>query len=293
MPCRNVLPKPRAEAASADVDGLHQPRHHQDRGAATASARSRSPSSIRGEARTWSRDLLRHHQERRVRAARPHASTPTSPWSRPSRCTRTAAEAIRRGQEGFEFFGYALNALVAHDTVPGRSDLWERVPGAPRAPTATERRIAAADAQGDVARERIGTPGDMPHAPARLRGRRRRPGDLPAAGRPQPRTTTSASRSSCSPREVLPEFKAEAAEREARKAEELAPVHRQAALARKKVDGAARRRRHPRRARLGRQSPDRRLPRLTFPGRPVSGNQARLPGAQVSGNRLVTGVPDG
>jgi alkanesulfonate monooxygenase SsuD/methylene tetrahydromethanopterin reductase-like flavin-dependent oxidoreductase (luciferase family) len=33
-------------------------------------------------------------------------------------------EAIRRGQEGFEFFGYALNALVAHDTVPGRTDLW-------------------------------------------------------------------------------------------------------------------------------------------------------------------------
>ena len=33
-------------------------------------------------------------------------------------------EAIRRGQEGFEFFGYALNALVAHDTVPGRTNLW-------------------------------------------------------------------------------------------------------------------------------------------------------------------------
>src|SRR5215472_14203292 len=31
------------------------------------------------------------------------------------------AEAIRRGQEGFEFFGYAVNALVAHDVKPGRS----------------------------------------------------------------------------------------------------------------------------------------------------------------------------
>src|SRR6185295_18180097 len=30
-------------------------------------------------------------------------------------------EAIRRGQEGFEFFGYAVNALVAHDAIPGRS----------------------------------------------------------------------------------------------------------------------------------------------------------------------------
>ena len=34
-------------------------------------------------------------------------------------------EAIRRGQEGFEFFGYAINALVAHDTIPGRSRLWD------------------------------------------------------------------------------------------------------------------------------------------------------------------------
>jgi alkanesulfonate monooxygenase SsuD/methylene tetrahydromethanopterin reductase-like flavin-dependent oxidoreductase (luciferase family) len=34
------------------------------------------------------------------------------------------AEAIRRGHEGFEFFGYALRALVTHDTVPGRTNLW-------------------------------------------------------------------------------------------------------------------------------------------------------------------------
>src|SRR5207244_6386060 len=33
-------------------------------------------------------------------------------------------EAIRRGQEGFEFFGYAVNALVAHDVLPGRSSLF-------------------------------------------------------------------------------------------------------------------------------------------------------------------------
>ena len=34
---------------------------------------------------------------------------------------RDRAEAIRRGHEGFEFFGYALNALVARDTIPGRN----------------------------------------------------------------------------------------------------------------------------------------------------------------------------
>ena len=35
-------------------------------------------------------------------------------------------EAIRRGQEGFEFFNYAVNALVAADAVPGYSRLWEQ-----------------------------------------------------------------------------------------------------------------------------------------------------------------------
>jgi alkanesulfonate monooxygenase SsuD/methylene tetrahydromethanopterin reductase-like flavin-dependent oxidoreductase (luciferase family) len=38
---------------------------------------------------------------------------------------RDRDEAIRRGQEGFEFFGYAVNALVAHDAIPGRSSLFE------------------------------------------------------------------------------------------------------------------------------------------------------------------------
>ena len=33
-------------------------------------------------------------------------------------------EAIRRGQLNFEFFGYAMNALVAGDTVPGRTNIW-------------------------------------------------------------------------------------------------------------------------------------------------------------------------
>jgi alkanesulfonate monooxygenase SsuD/methylene tetrahydromethanopterin reductase-like flavin-dependent oxidoreductase (luciferase family) len=40
---------------------------------------------------------------------------------------RDRAEAIRRGHEGFEFFGYALNALVAQDCIPGRTDLWATI----------------------------------------------------------------------------------------------------------------------------------------------------------------------
>lgn len=35
------------------------------------------------------------------------------------------AEAIRRGQEGFEFFSYSLQSLVAKDNVPGRSRIWD------------------------------------------------------------------------------------------------------------------------------------------------------------------------
>ncbi len=35
------------------------------------------------------------------------------------------AEAVRRGQEGFEFFAYAVKSLVTQDNVPGRSRLWD------------------------------------------------------------------------------------------------------------------------------------------------------------------------
>jgi alkanesulfonate monooxygenase SsuD/methylene tetrahydromethanopterin reductase-like flavin-dependent oxidoreductase (luciferase family) len=36
-----------------------------------------------------------------------------------------AEEAVRRGQEGFEFFGYALQSLVLKQSTPGRTTLWE------------------------------------------------------------------------------------------------------------------------------------------------------------------------
>ena len=36
-----------------------------------------------------------------------------------------AEEARRRGMDGFAFFRYAINALVANDTRPGRSSLWD------------------------------------------------------------------------------------------------------------------------------------------------------------------------
>src|SRR3989440_6526935 len=39
-----------------------------------------------------------------------------------------AAEAARRGQEGFEFFRFAISGLVTNDAVPGRSRLFEQFP---------------------------------------------------------------------------------------------------------------------------------------------------------------------
>ena len=72
---------------------------------------------------------------------------------------RDRAEAIRRGQEGFEFFGYALNALVAHDTVPGHSRLWPTF--LEKRGDKTDRLIAAAAEHNAGQAAGIGTPEDM------------------------------------------------------------------------------------------------------------------------------------
>ena len=68
------------------------------------------------------------------------------------------AEAIRRGQEGFEFFGYAFNALVAHDQRPGRTDLWEEFQADDR-PTASSAGSPRPPSSGDEYASCIGTPG--------------------------------------------------------------------------------------------------------------------------------------
>jgi alkanesulfonate monooxygenase SsuD/methylene tetrahydromethanopterin reductase-like flavin-dependent oxidoreductase (luciferase family) len=69
------------------------------------------------------------------------------------------AEAVRRGLEGFEFFGYALNALVAQDAVPGYGDLWAAFQA--QRGDRTEQRIAEALAAGGDYSDTIGTPDDM------------------------------------------------------------------------------------------------------------------------------------
>jgi alkanesulfonate monooxygenase SsuD/methylene tetrahydromethanopterin reductase-like flavin-dependent oxidoreductase (luciferase family) len=141
---------------------------------------------------------------------------------------RDRAEAIRRGHEGFEFFAYALNALVAHDTVPGRTNLWGEYLA--RRGDRTEQIVALTAGVGDYS-SGIGTPEDM-HK--HLRG-------FQEAGIDQVIFLQQAGRNShehiCQSlelfaAEVMPEFKAEATAREQRKAALLAP-YVEAALKRK------------------------------------------------------------
>jgi alkanesulfonate monooxygenase SsuD/methylene tetrahydromethanopterin reductase-like flavin-dependent oxidoreductase (luciferase family) len=138
------------------------------------------------------------------------------------------AEAIRRGHEGFEFFSYALNALVAHDTIPGRTNLWNEYLA--KRGDRTEQVIAAGEGSTTLSTG-IGTPDDM----------RRHLTAFEAAGVDQVIFMQQAGRNRhediCQSlelfaAEVMPEFKARVADREARKAAELAPFV-EAALARK------------------------------------------------------------
>jgi alkanesulfonate monooxygenase SsuD/methylene tetrahydromethanopterin reductase-like flavin-dependent oxidoreductase (luciferase family) len=132
---------------------------------------------------------------------------------------RDRAEAIRRGHEGFEFFGYALNALVAHDTVPGRTNLWGEYLA--QRGDRTEAVVAATARLGAYS-SGIGTPADMR---AHLEIFQDSGVDqvifLQQAGRNRHDHICEALELFAA--EVMPAFKAEATAREAHKAEELAP----------------------------------------------------------------------
>ncbi len=138
-------------------------------------------------------------------------------------------EAIRRGQEGFEFFSYAINALVAHDATPGRSTLFEDFQ---KSRAASDDEIIAARRAATVNANGIGTPDDI----------RQHIAAFQASGVDQVIFLQQAGRNRhdhiCQSlelfaAEVMPAFKADVAEREARKAAELAPFI-EAAMARKR-----------------------------------------------------------
>lgn len=138
-------------------------------------------------------------------------------------------EAIRRGQEGFEFFSYAVNALVAHDVYPGRSQLFADFQ---KSRAASDEEIIRARKAAKVNANGIGTPQDI----------REHIEGFQAAGVDQVIFLQQAGRNRhehiCQSlelfaAEVMPAFKAGLAEREAKKAADLAP-YIEAAMARKR-----------------------------------------------------------
>ena len=69
------------------------------------------------------------------------------------------SEAIRRGQDHFEFFRYSQQKLVAEDFVPGYSNIWEEFLA--KRGDASDRLIQAALSRGEYDGAGIGTPEDM------------------------------------------------------------------------------------------------------------------------------------
>ena len=227
MPCRNVLPKPVQKPhppmwmACTNRDTIRVAASH---GLGALAFSFLDPE----EAHKWAEiyyGIIRSEQCVPLgHTVNPNIAMVSSFSVHPDR-----AEAIRRGHEGFEFFGYALNALVAHDTVPGRTNLWGEF--IEKRGNRTEEMMAAAKF-GGANSGGIGTPDDMR---AHLRA-------MQEAGVDQVIFMQQAGRNRhdhiCESLElfasaVMPEFQAEVAEREARKQRELAPFVA-AALGRKR-----------------------------------------------------------
>ena len=137
-------------------------------------------------------------------------------------------EAIRRGQENFEFFSYALSSLVTKDTVPGRTTLWDDYVSIRGNKTEEIVRTAAMDPEYSSG---IGTPDDL----------RKHIHEFEDAGVDQLILMQQAGRNphnqiceslNLFAKEVLPSFTEGREERERKKQEALAP-YIEAALARK------------------------------------------------------------
>jgi alkanesulfonate monooxygenase SsuD/methylene tetrahydromethanopterin reductase-like flavin-dependent oxidoreductase (luciferase family) len=231
MPCRNVLPKP--------VQKPHPPmwmacsNRETIRIAASRGLGALAFSFIdASEARHWSQiyyDTIKSD----VCVPLGHSVNANIAMVSSFSLNADREEARRRGLEGFEFFRFAISALVTHDTVPGRSRLFEtfkeeRGDGPMLDANAARREAMQSAFQGSGG---IGTPADFL---AHVR-------TFEASGVDQIILLQQAGRNRhehiCESmellgREVLPELEVEAAAREKRKAEELAPFIEKA-LARK------------------------------------------------------------
>ena len=227
MPCRNVLPKP--------LQRPHPPLWMACTNRDTIKVAARNGIGALAfsfldpeEARTWSDiyyDIIR--SEECVPLG--HAVNANIAMVSAFSMHEDRGEAIRRGQDHFEFFRYAQQKLVAEDFVPGYSDMWNDFRG--KRGDASDRLIQAALARAEFDGAGIGTPTDMERHLEEMQG----------AGVDQVIFMQQAGRNTHSniceslelfARTVMPKFRKDVAEREARKAEALGP-YIEAALARK------------------------------------------------------------
>jgi len=123
MPCRNVLPKPRQKP--------HPPMWMACTNRKTIEIAARNGLGALAfsfvdpqEARRWAQiyyDIIKSEDCVPIG----HAVNANIAMVAGFSIHRDADEARRRGIDGFQFFRYAVNALVANDTRPGRSRLWD------------------------------------------------------------------------------------------------------------------------------------------------------------------------
>lgn len=229
MPCRNILPKP--------VQDPHPPmwmactNRDTIKVAASLGLGALAFSFVDpDEARTWSKtyyDIIKSD------ACVPlgHSVNANIAMVSAFSLHHDRGEAVRRGQEGFEFFGHALRALVTQDNIPGRSTHWQDFQAKRAATGRTE--VEHGMIEDTDSAPGIGTPGDF----------RDHVASFQEAGVDQIILLQQAGNNPHSEicesldlfaSEVLPEFAAQNAKREATKAEDLAPYIRQA-MARKQV----------------------------------------------------------
>ena len=159
-------------------------------------------------------------------------------------------EAIRRGLEGGNFFGYSLAFYIAFgDHVAGRDRPVAGLPDEARARRATTRRsrspsaqeLGAKVAQGEnsALRGAVGTPDQLRELPAPLRGGRRRPAHLRAAGRQEPARAHHGSDRALRHARSCPSSRSATRSSATQKAQRLRPLV-DAALARRKQRNAPR-----------------------------------------------------
>ena len=225
MPCRNVLPKP--------VQKPHPPmwmactNRDTIRIAAQNGIGALAFSFVDpGEAKVWA-DI--YYGIIRSEACVPigHAVNANMAMVSNFSLHQDRAEAVARGEEGFEFFRYAVNALVAHDTTPGRTRLFEEF----LEKRAERARRPAEGAAIDIPTTGIGSPADMrAHLAAFQDAGIDQVIFLQQAGRNRHEHICASLELFAA--EVMGGFKADAAVREARKASDLAP-HIAAAMKRK------------------------------------------------------------